>query len=32
MGLINIDQADMITVRQRPTDSQIQDGISANPY
>jgi len=32
MGLIKIDQPDTITIIQRPTDSQIQNSISANPY
>ncbi|WP_295767145.1 glycosyltransferase [uncultured Mucilaginibacter sp.] len=32
MGLINIDQADKITVIQKPTDEQLRHSISQNPY
>ena len=32
MGLIKIDQADTITVRQKPTDSQIKNSVSPHPY
>ena len=32
MGLIEIDQADDITVIQKPTDSQIKNSVSRNPY
>ena len=32
MGLIKIDQADNITVRQKPTDGQLKDSISPHPY
>lgn len=32
MGLIKIDQAHNITVRQKPTDSQIKNSVSPHPY
>ncbi|GAB3753766.1 glycosyltransferase family 2 protein [Spirosoma pomorum] len=32
MGLIKIDQANNITVIQKPTDSQIKNSVSSNPY
>lgn len=32
MGLIKIDEAGYITISQKPTDSQIQNSISPNPY
>ncbi|NIJ55445.1 glycosyltransferase family 2 protein [Dyadobacter arcticus] len=32
MGLIKIDQADNITVSQKPTDSQIKNSVSKHPY
>lgn len=32
MGLIKIDQADNITVSQKPTDSQIKNSVSHHPY
>jgi GT2 family glycosyltransferase len=32
MGLLKIDQADTITVCQKPTDSQLKNSISLHPY
>ena len=32
MGLININEANCITIIQKPTDSQIRDSISLHPY
>lgn len=32
MGLIKIDQADNITVSQKPTDSQIKNSVSPDPF
>ncbi|UKT64687.1 glycosyltransferase family 2 protein [Pedobacter mucosus] len=32
LGLITIDQEDSITIRQKPTDDQIKNSISSNPY
>ncbi len=32
MGLIKIDQADNITVIQKPTDSQLKNSVSPHPY
>jgi hypothetical protein len=32
MGLIEIDQANNITVRQKPTDSQLKNSVSSHPY
>lgn len=32
LGLIKIDQSDNITVIQKPTDSQLQNSVSKNPY
>lgn len=32
MGLITIDQADTITVRQKPTASQLKNSVSPHPY
>ncbi len=32
MGLINIDQAENITIIQEPTNEQLRDSISQNPY
>jgi GT2 family glycosyltransferase len=32
LGLIDIDQSDNITVIQKPTESQITDSLSSNPY
>ena len=32
MGLIEVDQTGSITVRQKPTDSQIKDSVSPHPY
>jgi GT2 family glycosyltransferase len=32
MGLIKIDQAGTITVRQKPTDSQLKHSVSPHPY
>jgi len=32
MGLIKIDQADNITINQKPTDSQLKNSVSPHPY
>lgn len=32
LGLIQIDQSDTITVRQKPTDSQLKNSVSPHPY
>jgi len=32
LGLIKIDQANNITIRQKPTESQIKDSVSPHPY
>jgi GT2 family glycosyltransferase len=32
MGLIEIDEADLITIIEKPTDSQIRNSLSAHPY